>query len=252
MKFDCGVYCIYNRVSQKRYFGSSNSWAIRFRKHKCDLRKNRHENEHLQRAWNKYGEIAFEFIGLELCDEKNLLTVEEKYLNSCHKRELYNETLCPSRVSHTKESKEKMRKAQMHKVKYVSKYSLDGIFICSYYGLQEAARSVSLSPCNISACCNLRFKSYGGYQWRFSNDGRNIPELKEEKNEGRYPQRKVNQYSLDKTFISSFDSISSASRKTMVPIGSIWLCLAGGTKSAYNFKWEYASCDDSACGGCNQ
>ena len=39
----------------KLYIGSTNNFKFRFYNHRLDLRKNKHGNQILQRAWNKYG-----------------------------------------------------------------------------------------------------------------------------------------------------------------------------------------------------
>lgn len=57
------IYSIRKKGTQKNYIGqtiqdSSYYWS----KRKSELNGNRHRNEHLQRAWNKYGEDNFEFI----------------------------------------------------------------------------------------------------------------------------------------------------------------------------------------------
>ena len=64
-----GIYKIINKINGKYYVGSSvnikdypnNRWS----RHIADLNANRHHNDYLQRAWNKYGQDAFEFIIIE-------------------------------------------------------------------------------------------------------------------------------------------------------------------------------------------
>jgi len=57
-----GVYCIQNKINGKVYIGStSRDFETRFKEHKRLLLENRHHCSYLQRAWNKYGEMAFEF-----------------------------------------------------------------------------------------------------------------------------------------------------------------------------------------------
>jgi len=62
---NCGIYIIRNLVNNKIYIGSSVNIKRRFSQHKSTLRHNTHRNKHLQNAWNKYGEINFEFVILE-------------------------------------------------------------------------------------------------------------------------------------------------------------------------------------------
>lgn len=78
-----GVYRITNLINNNSYVGSSSSSLYkRFSLHREQLRKNKHYNEHLQRAWNKYGEENFEFVVIEFCDNKDdCLDRETFYIN---------------------------------------------------------------------------------------------------------------------------------------------------------------------------
>lgn len=61
-----GIYKIENKVNGKVYIGSSNSIKRRWQKHKALLRHGKHQNSHLQAAWDKYGEDNFSFSVIEL------------------------------------------------------------------------------------------------------------------------------------------------------------------------------------------
>lgn len=56
-----GVYAIRNKVNNKSYIGMSMNLVKRQKEHFSKLRANKHENQRLQNAFNKYGEEAFEF-----------------------------------------------------------------------------------------------------------------------------------------------------------------------------------------------
>lgn len=73
-----GIYAIYSACNDMIYIGYSGDITGRWKGHKTDLRGGRHRNPHLQRAWNLYGEDAFEFIILEECSVE-LLHVREQY-----------------------------------------------------------------------------------------------------------------------------------------------------------------------------
>ena len=76
----CGIYCIQNKVNQKRIIGQSIDMYSRWKQHKSKLIKNKHYNKYLQRAWNKYGEENFEFSILEECEnKKEILNEREIY-----------------------------------------------------------------------------------------------------------------------------------------------------------------------------
>lgn len=74
-----GIYQIVNTINQKKYIGSSNNTDRRWHEHKKHLRKNNHDNIHLQHAWNKYGEKAFIFEVIEIVNNKSLLCDREQY-----------------------------------------------------------------------------------------------------------------------------------------------------------------------------
>ncbi len=76
-----GVYRITNLVNNHSYVGSSRNLKRRRRDHFSTLRKNRHHSPRLQNAWNKYGEIAFEFVILEYCEPPTLKEREQYHID---------------------------------------------------------------------------------------------------------------------------------------------------------------------------
>lgn len=77
---NCGIYIIKNRINGKMYIGQSHSILCRWMAHRSVLRSGRCPNRHLQSAWNKYGENAFEFSILELCNVEDLDNREEYWI----------------------------------------------------------------------------------------------------------------------------------------------------------------------------
>ena len=78
---NAGVYAIENTINNKVYIGSSVNITQRFNIHINQLDQNKHDNCHLQSAWNKYGEKNFTFTPLEYCEKGQLLEREQKAMD---------------------------------------------------------------------------------------------------------------------------------------------------------------------------
>lgn len=81
---DIGIYCIENTINNKKYIGQSIHIGRRWSEHKYELNNNIHENDYLQKSWNKYGSDNFNFYTIEMCDINEL---DEK---ECYYIALYN------------------------------------------------------------------------------------------------------------------------------------------------------------------
>lgn len=77
-----GIYRITNKTSGMTYVGKTGmNFGDRWDCHRSQLRNGSHSNSHLQNAWNKYGESAFEFCVLEVVSDVSLLNeLEIKYI----------------------------------------------------------------------------------------------------------------------------------------------------------------------------
>ncbi len=73
-----GVYLITNKTNNKKYVGATVNFAARWSMHLFDLKRGKHANKHLQKAWSEHGQDSFIFSVLEECD-KNLLLERERY-----------------------------------------------------------------------------------------------------------------------------------------------------------------------------
>lgn len=109
-----GIYCILNIKAKKAYIGSAVNLGKRIYQHIYKLVRQKHENDHLQKAWNKYENISFVFIVLEYCEINKLIEKERTWINQFDfENELYN--ICKEArnrlgTKHSEESKQKMRK----------------------------------------------------------------------------------------------------------------------------------------------
>ena len=78
---DCiGIYCIENNVNHKKYIGQSIHINRRWSEHRYHLNNNTHDNDYLQKSWNKYGPACFDFKILEYCDVSELDSKERNYI----------------------------------------------------------------------------------------------------------------------------------------------------------------------------
>lgn len=89
-----GIYEILNTVNSKLYIGSAVRLKKRFTGHLNLLRRGKHNNRHLQAAFNKYGEAKFLFFPIEhVEDPKDLIPKEQFWitaLDACDRSKGYN------------------------------------------------------------------------------------------------------------------------------------------------------------------
>ena len=76
-----GIYKIENKINGKIYIGQSTNINKRLTNHKSLLRGNKHYNNHLQSAFNKYGEDNFIFEIIDICGIDELDALERLYIN---------------------------------------------------------------------------------------------------------------------------------------------------------------------------
>lgn len=114
-----GVYKITNLLNNKCYIGSAKNIEKRIKyAHKGSLNKNKHWNEHLQNAWNKYGESNFIFETIEEVNNLDILNDREQYWIDYYKsqdREYGYNIARADRKKITEEEIEKCRKRMLGK-----------------------------------------------------------------------------------------------------------------------------------------
>lgn len=71
-----GVYQITNTINGKRYIGSAVNFYTRIANHISSLRRRKTSCRLLQNAWDKYGQPAFQFDVLLVCEKEDLIHYE--------------------------------------------------------------------------------------------------------------------------------------------------------------------------------
>ena len=115
-----GIYAIIHNLTGASYVGQSIDIEFRWRMHRNALRVARHDNVHLQRAWTKDGEAAFEFVVVEECAADDCTDREQFWLDRFREAgSVYNLGLCANPTwkgrTHSAESRARMSKARRGK-----------------------------------------------------------------------------------------------------------------------------------------
>ena len=227
------IYKIENLVNGKVYIGQTRvGYKKRTNEHLYSLRKNIHNNDYLQRAWNKYGEESFSFSIVETCDINELDDKETNWIshfrNSVGSYNLEsggnkNKTHCDeSKIKMSKASKKKWNNPEYanplrKKMKEVhgGKNNINAKkVICIntnevFETMTEAANKYSLNMKNISQVCAGEKATTRGLQFAYYEENKEY-KLKEinPKTKGNHPcARKI--ICINNGVV--FDSVISAS-----------------------------------------
>lgn len=116
-----GIYQIVNTKNNRRYVGQSVDVWKRLTEHKSNLVRGQHDNKHLLRSWNKYGERSFRFEPLLTCSVEHLTFFEQDAFDffgpiyGCYNEGPFLDN--PFRGKrHSEESKRKLSKAHTGKI----------------------------------------------------------------------------------------------------------------------------------------
>ena len=138
----------------------------------------------------------------------------------------------------SKETKKKIGESNKGKrIIPVSKYTMNGEYICDYASINDAAKDVGVKKDGIIACCKNRYKSSGGYIWRYFNDELTKEHIAWCNSHGL--TKAVLQYDINQNFIKEYNSIQEASIKTNVSYSGISACCNGLQKTSGGYIWKY-------------
>lgn len=148
------TYKIENLLTGDLYIGSTNNFLKRQQYHKAALRKGIHHSIVLQRAWNKYGEEAFEFLVIETYTTRaEAFANEQKLINTLEPK--YN-------VSNTVF-------AVYRRGIPVIQFNLEGQFIKDWESATEAANELKINASDIIQCCKGKKYRVGNYYFSYKN-----------------------------------------------------------------------------------
>lgn len=139
----------------------------------------------------------------------------------------------------------------------VNQYSLEGIYLHTWYSIKEAAEATNLTYTNIVACCSGKSLRAGEYRWQYWDDSgleediesyyvltgfanpREVEELKKLNFEINRENQKILQYSIFGDFIKEWSSIHEAALFYQTPDSNICAVCQGRSKSARGYVWRY-------------
>ena len=70
------IYYIFDIKNEKLYIGYASDYYKRVGVHKSKLKKNKHDNKYLQKAWDEFGEENLEFNIFQYCPKEKLIENE--------------------------------------------------------------------------------------------------------------------------------------------------------------------------------
>jgi hypothetical protein len=260
-----GVYLIINLQNNKFYVGSASNFYGRKNKHRQQLRNNKHDNRHLQNAWNKYGEENFIFCILEICEkDRKFLTQREQYwidtLDATNREIAYNILSFANStlgLKHPEESREKHRQAALNhsketrqkinesKYKPIVQLDKDGNYITTYPSKKSAVEALNIkSGDHISDCCSNKRFLCGGFMWAYEEDyiKPNFDVTEKIKLFNFVSNKKVQQYDLNGNLINTYFSAKLAAKE----LGYVYtnftkICKYERQYKGYIWKYENAS-----------
>lgn len=146
---------------------NGNTWAGKTKEEKEKL--GRKISESLKKKYAEEDYIS-PLIGRKWTEEQRINTMNARY-------KLYNSEGWESPLkgrTHTEETKRKMREKRKGKtpcIKPVLQYTKEGEFIKRWASIKEAGLTLGVNQEGIGRCCRGKYKTAGGYVWRYEKEG---------------------------------------------------------------------------------
>lgn len=221
-----GIYQIKNMINNKVYIGSTKYFYRRFKRHENDLLSNKHDNTHLQRAWNKYGENNFIHEIIEVVNNVEDILNREQYwldkLQPFHRDNDYNICSVAGKTIGFKHS-DKTKKLLSDKGKGLKR-------------TEETKKRISEGHKGINTWTKGMKQSEEHIEKRVKNR-RGVPLSDDIKDKMSI---KVLMFNKDNQLLKEYFSISSAQKDGFDP-SAIVKCCKGKLKTYKGYKWMYKS-----------
>ena len=189
-----GIYYIECSISQKKYIGCTINIKSRKGSHFTCLRCKRHNNQKLQRAFNKYGENNFQFNVLEYCEESFLSEREVYWINYFDSVDKgYNileggksgykmsAKLIKERAVKIKKTYSNKDRTKHHSVKFIFEYTTDGDFVRKWDSIKIASEETDIPYNTLRKCLHGHLKRFKTTMWSFYFRGDKIEPYKRTK-----------------------------------------------------------------------
>jgi len=237
-----GIYTIENLITKKLYVGYTENFKERFCNHINTLNREVHGNEHLQKAWNKYGQENFSFEILVTCSLE-FLESEEHYwctiLNVHNPKYGYN-----IKATHPEKGKitdnDKLRisnKLKSMAIRPIVMLDLNGNYLKEFSLVSDAAQHINTSPSSIHRVLIGKRDKFKDYLFVYKN------EYDISKNYSYKDKRSksICQYSLSGEFIKEWKSTMDIERELNISNSSISGCCKGKKHylSAGGYIWKF-------------
>jgi group I intron endonuclease len=163
------LYKILNKNNGKAYIGQTiNKPEIRFNYHTSRLKKGTHDNEYLQRSFNKHGIDSFMFYTILKTDDLESLNLYEeqfiKILRATDRNFGYNIRPGGLNTKHSEETKKKLsEKRKGVKPTNMKPVMIDNII---YESLAEASKILNIPMVTIRWRVRSNNKKFNNYQYK--------------------------------------------------------------------------------------
>lgn len=153
-----------------------------------------------------------------------------------------------NRFKEDKEFADKMQSYNENKMRAVNQYDLKGNFIKQFKSRNEAYHETGICAATIHKVCKRLItkngslsRTAGGFQWRFADDCDDIGEISYKERDLSTYKTRINQYTLDGKYITTYDSILNAHIATGANRSGIGSCCVGRVRKSGEFQWRYCN-----------